>query len=572
MKIPYGLSHFATVIKEQYTYVDKTAFIRTLENEGRNNVLLRPRRFGKSLFLSMLWYYYDLNAKADFETLFGHLAIGQNPTASRNQYQVLFLEFSGIATDNNEGIYRAFNHKIGMAISNFFERYAYPDAVKQGLLQLDSPSPADKFNYLLSWVKNQRVYLLIDEYDHFANALLADDLNHFCSIMGKGGFVRAFYEVLKTGTQQGIIDRLFITGVTPIMLDSLTSGFNIVKNLSLNSAVNEAIGFTRAETESLIQPLAQQCQLPLDGMMQAVTAWYNGYRFSEDERDKRLYNADMVLYFIDNFDQCDCAFPRHMLDENIASDYGKILAMFKIGNRDENYEVLDELINEGFVIAKQRRKFEFDKNFERDDFISLLYYMGFIAFAGNELTHQRFVIPNYVIKVLYFEYFKVEIERKNQIAISMRTIEKAVIALALHNDIEPLRAEAESVLKALSNRDFLRFDEKHIKMLLVTLLHQSEAYFIQSEPEVNQKYPDILLLERSPYAIKHEHLIELKFCKKTDRHKNPMTWDNKLQEGIAQVQGYLQLPDIQPRSKLSAWVMLTDGEAVIVQRITKDVT
>ena len=567
MKIPYGQSNFKKVITQGFQYVDKTAFIHTLESEGEYNVLLRPRRFGKSLFLSMLWYYYDLNAKADFETLFGHLAIGQNPTASRNQYQVLFLEFSGIATDNNEGIYSAFNHKIGMAISNFFERYAYPDAVKQGLMQLDSPTPADKFNYLLSWARDQKIYLLIDEYDHFANALLADDLNHFRSIMGKGGFVRAFYEVLKTGTQQGIIDRLFITGVTPIMLDSLTSGFNIVKNLSLNATFNEAIGFTRVETESLIRPLARQCQLPLDTMMDAVTAWYNGYRFSEDARDKRLYNADMVLYFIDNFDKRECGFPRHMLDENIASDYGKILAIFKIGSRDENYEVLDELINNGFAIAKQRRKFDFDKGFDRDDFISLLYYMGFVAFAGNELTHQRFVIPNYVIKVLYFEYFKVEIERKNQIAISIRTIEQAVVALALHNDIEPLRLEAERVLKALSNRDFLRFDEKHIKMLLVTLLYQSEAYFIQSEPEVNQKYPDILLLERSPYAIKHEHLIELKFCKKTDRQKNPAIWDNKLQEGVAQVQGYLALPDIQPRSKLSAWVMLTDGDEVRVERV-----
>lgn len=351
------------------------------------------------------------------------------------------------------------------------------------------------------------------------------------------------------------------------MLDSLTSGFNVVKNLSLDANFNEAIGFTRIETESLLQPLAQQCALSLDELMLAVKQWYNGYRFAEDERASRQYNADMVLYFIDHFNLKDCAYPAHMLDENIASDYGKILAMFKIGNRDTNYEVLDELINEGFVTAKQRRKFDFDKGFDRDDFVSLLYYMGFIAFEGNELTYQRFVIPNYVIKVLYFEYFKVEIERKNQISISNRTIEKATIALALHDDIELLRLETERVLQVLSNRDFLRFDEKHIKMLIVTLLYQSEAYFIQSEPEINQKYPDILLLERSPYAIKHEHLIELKFCKQSERHKNPNVWEEKLRQGIEQVQGYLQLPDLKERPKLSAWVMLTDGEEVQVTRV-----
>ena len=568
MKIPYGLSNFATIIKNNYTYIDKTAFIRTLEDTGRHQVLLRPRRFGKSLFLSMLQYYYDVNSTKDFNTLFGHLAIGQTPTPDHNQYQVLFLEFSGIATDNHDDIYNSFNNKIGIAISGFLHWYGYPEAVQQGLLQLNHASPADKMNYLLSWAKDQKLYLLIDEYDHFANSLMADDLNHFRSIMGKGGFVRAFYEILKTGTQQGMIDRLFITGVTPIMLDSLTSGFNVVENLSLHPDFNEAIGFTRTETESLVKPITEACPMTLDLLMENVTQWYNGYHFSQAAN--AMYNADMVLYFVKQFNLRDCAYPTHMLDENIASDYGKILAMFKIGDRDTNYEVLDALINEGFVIAKQRRKFDFDKGFDRDDFVSLLYYMGFIAFDGNELTHQRFVIPNYVIKVLYFEYFKVEIERKNQIMISNRTIEKAVIALALHDDIQPLRLEAERVLQALSNRDFLRFDEKHIKMLIVTLLYQSEAYFIQSEPEVNQKYPDILLLERSPYAIKHEHLIELKFCKQAERKKNPNLWDEKRQQGIEQVQGYLQLPDLKERPKLSAWVMLTDGEQVSVTRIIRN--
>lgn len=568
MKLPYGLSNFAIVIKNNYAYIDKTPFIRTLEDEGRHHILLRPRRFGKSLFLSMLQYYYDSNSAPDFNTLFGHLAIGQNPTPDHNQYQVLFLEFSGIATDDHKGIYDAFNNKIGIAISVFLNKYNYPDSIQQGFSQLTNASPADKMNYLLTWAKDQKIYLLIDEYDHFANSLMADDLNHFRTIMGKGGFVRAFYEVIKAGTQQGTIDRLFITGVTPIMLDSLTSGFNVVKNLSLDSKFNEAIGFTRSETESLVQSLTQQCNLKLNDLMIAVKQWYNGYRFSMDIRDNCQYNSDMVLYFIDNFNTQDCTYPSHMLDENIASDYGKILAMFKIGNRDENYEVLAELINEGIITASQRRKFDFDKGFDRDDFISLLYYMGFIAFAGNELTQQRFAIPNYVIKVLYFEYFKVEIERKNQITISNRTIEKAIIALALHDNIEPLRIEVERVLQALSNRDFMQFDEKHIKMLIVTLLYQSAAYFIQSEPEINQKYPDILLLERSPYAIKHEHLIELKFCKKSERKKQPKLWQDKLNSGIKQVQGYLQLPDIKERTKLSAWVMLTDGNEVVVERVS----
>lgn len=565
MKIPYGLSHFPTVIKENYAYIDKTAFIRILENEGRHNVLLRPRRFGKSLFLSMLQYYYDINELSEFDRLFGHLAIGKNPTTSHNQYQVLFLEFSGIATNKPEEVYKGFSQSLEIQCQGFLRAYDYPESSIEALRLFDSP--ADKIRYVLTLPREYKLYLLIDEYDHFANSLMADDLDYFRSIVGKGGFVRAFYEVLKTGTQQGIIDRLFITGVTPVMLDSLTSGFNIIKNLSLNNNLNEAIGFTRTETESLLQPLVDLCHLQPAEMMYSVTQWYNGYCFSENKCSNGLYNADMVLYFIDHFNKRDCAFPHHMLDENIASDYGKILAMFKIGDRDQNYEVLDELINEGFVIAKQRRKFDFDKGFDRDDFVSLLYYMGFVALAGYELSYQRFVIPNYVIKVLYFEYFKVEIERKNQIAISNRTIEKAIVALALQDDIEPLRLEVERVLKALSNRDFMNFDEKHIKMLIVTLLYQSDSYFVQSEPEVNQKYPDILLLERSPFVVKHEHLIELKFCKQSERKKNAQLWATKLQQGVDQVRGYLELPDLKDRPKLSAWVILTDGAEVLVEKL-----
>ncbi|MFZ1234181.1 MAG: AAA family ATPase [Thiofilum sp.] len=563
MKIPYGLSNFATVIKEHYSYIDKTSFIRTLEDEGRHNVLLRPRRFGKSLFLSMLYYYYDINSANDFNTLFGHLAIGQNPTPKHNQYQILFLEFSGIAIDNHESVYTAFSEKITNALLAFLEQYGYASELHPAIIQ--ASTPAGKIDTLLRLTQGKKIYLLIDEYDHFANALLADDLDHFRSIMGKGGFVRAFYEAIKTGTQKGVIDRLFITGVTPIVLDSLTSGFNVVDNLTLNPKFNEAIGFTRVETESLLKPLTQLCPLSLDSLITTVTQWYNGYHFAQEV--SAMYNSDMVLYFIKRFDQRSCSYPEYMLDENIASDYGKILAMFNIGHRDDNYEVLEELLNDGFVVAKSRRKFDFDKGFDRDDFVSLLYYMGFIAFDGNELTQQRFVIPNYVIKVLYFEYFKIEIERRNQIAISNRTIEKAVIALALYDDIEPLRLEAERVLKALSNRDFLKFDEKHIKMLLVTLLYQSAAYFIQSEPEINQKYPDILLLERSPFAVKYEHLIELKFCKQSERKKHLKLWDEKREQGLAQVQSYLQLPDLKDRPKLSAWVMLTDGEEVVVEKV-----
>ena len=253
-----------------------------------------------------------------------------------------------------------------------------------------------------------------------------------------------------------------------------------------------------------------------------------------------------------------------MLDENIASDYGKILKLFSIGNRDQNFIVLNELINNGEVIASQRRKFDFDKGFDRNDFISLLAYIGFITLYSKNLRGEIFRIPNYAIREFYYQYFKIELERRNRINLSNQDISKAVEALALDDDFALFSVEITKALQLLSNRDAVGMDEKHIKVLLLTLLYQTQIYFIQSEREINRKYPDIMLLERSPIHVEHQHLIELKYSKKSARKQG---WDAKKQEGIAQVQGYLQQPDIAAIPKLSAWLLLTDGEQVEISKV-----
>ena len=563
LKIPYGLSNFKDVATQHYTYIDKTNYIAELEQVGKHLVFLRPRRFGKSLFLSSLWYYYDIAYKDEFDSIFGHLSIGKNPTPLKSSYQVLFLEFSGISTESEAAIYRAFTTKIDLALRYNLKHYGYPETDIANIIAASSPH--EKMEAFFNIVRGQKILLLIDEYDHFANSVLADNLQLFKGIVGKGGFVRSFYETLKTATMTGAIDRLFITGVTPMMLDSLTSGFNIGKNISQYEAFNSMVGFTKAEVETLFQPLLEQQGIDEATLMADIKRWYNGYRF-HSEATETIYNANMVLYFLDNFDYKRCAYPKYMLDENIASDYGKILAMFNIGSRNENFAVLDELLNQGEVIAQQRRKFDFDKGFDRDDFISLLAYMGFVSLNGESLSGEVFVIPNHVIRVLYFQYFKVELERINQIHVPDRPILKAVEVLALRNDIQPLVQETAKVLQLLSNRDAMGMDEKHIKTLLLALLFQSPAYFIQSERELNRHYPDILLLERSPYKVNYQHLIELKYVKKSGK---AAAWEAKRAEGIAQVQAYLQLPEIAALKQLSAWVFISDGEqleAVAVDR------
>jgi len=558
LKIPYGLSNFKDVITQGYHYIDKTPYIAQLEAVGKHNILLRPRRFGKSLFLSMLEHYYDTQYAADFDHLFGDLAIGKNPTSFKNSYPVLFMEFSGIETGHGyEQIYQDFDQKIANALKRFLTRYDYGKEAQAWIDEASSPQA--KLETFLRLTDGEKILLLIDEYDHFANSLLGNDLSLFQSIVGKGGFVRSFYETLKTGTQRGTIDRLFITGVTSIMLDSMTSGFNVGENLSRTEEFNEAIGFTSAEVAGLLQSITEACpELDQQTLNDDIRRWYNGYRFHLNAAES-MYNSDMVLYFVKNFDYKRCAYPEYMLDENIASDYGKIMAMFSIGDRDANYTVLDELLNQGEVSARYRRKFDFDKGFDRDDFVSLLAYMGFVSLQRKSLIGDVFTIPNYVMRELYFQYFKVELERRNQITISDRAILLAVETLALESDIQPLMAELEEVLRLLSNRDSIWMDEQHIKTILLTLLYQSPAYFIHSEREMSRKYPDVLLLERSPYEVNYQHLIELKYAKKSDGEKG---WAQKKQEGIEQVQGYLQLPSIVGLEKLSAWVVVADGERV----------
>ncbi len=558
MKIPYGISNFKDLITGGYVYIDKTDYIAKLEEAGKYHILLRPRRFGKSLMLSALEYYYDIGSKTDFEAIFSKLYIGKHPTPLQSSYQVLFMEFSGIETGSHEQILSGFNVNVNIYLQAFLKRYGYGEKAIAGLE--DCPAPADKLKHVFNVASGKKILLLVDEYDHFANTVLAEDLGLFRRITGKGGFVRSFYETVKAATQRGIVDRLFITGVTPITLDSMTSGFNIGENISFDKGFNTVTGFTKAEVAGLLQPLTETCQLNAEKLMEDVTRWYNGYRFHPNARES-VYNANMVLYFLKNFDREECAYPERMLDDNIASDYGKLMGLFTIGNPDENYAVLDELINTGEVIAQQRRKFDFDKGFERDDFISLLAYMGFASLQGKTLSGEVFAIPNHVMQELYFQYFKVELERRNQITIPNRGLALAVEVLALHDNLQPLADEMQRVLQVLSNRDFTNMDEKHVKTLLLTLLYQVSFYFIQSEREMNHKYPDILLLERSPFVVQHQHLIELKYAKKSDKEKG---WKAKRQEGIEQVEGYLQLPEITTLPRLSAWVLLTDGERVDV--------
>ncbi|MBU1668574.1 AAA family ATPase, partial [bacterium] len=347
-KIPYGISSFKKLITEDYLYIDKTNFIKIIEEDSPYLVMLRPRRFGKSLLLSTLQHYYDEQEAENFDALFGNFIIGKNPTVKKNSYKILFFEFSRIETEDRNTIYRGFLANVRLTLLNFLDKYGYAEQ-KEEVESIDNPE--NMMKTFFSIVKQEKIYLLIDEYDHFANSILAEDMELFRKIVGKGGFVRSFYETIKAETQTGVVDRLFITGVTPITMDSMTSGFNIGDDVSTEEKYNRMLGFTKEETLSILQRVFDVCDITEKKLLTKVTKWYNGYKFNT-QAEETIFNPNMLLYFVNKFDYERCQYPQNMLDANIASDYGKIMRLFKLGDREENFKVLESLIKDNEIIAK----------------------------------------------------------------------------------------------------------------------------------------------------------------------------------------------------------------------------
>ncbi|MEN0047977.1 MAG: AAA family ATPase [Bacteroidota bacterium] len=567
-KVPYGISNFEMLVSNNYFYMDRTPYLELLENMSyRYLFFLRPRKFGKSLFLSLLEYYYDLDKKDKFESLFGQFYIGQQPTPMANQYLILQFDFSQIDTSSFENTFQGFLNNVKVGASRFYGRYAqfFSDVDRQRAKQYDFPSKIiqDILERVELHAPNHKIYLLIDEYDHFANEILSFRYDEFMTMVGKNGFVRKFYEAIKVGTQQGWIDRLFVTGVSPITLDSLTSGFNIATNVSLNLRLDKMLGFTEPEVITILKSVGVAAQ-DLDHVLADLRDWYNGYQFNEESKTK-VYNSNMVLYFAAHYAEFK-QYPRELLDPNIASDYNKIRKSFKIqGCEKEHLIHLETLVKTGEIRAKLTRLYDLGKRFDDDDFISLLFYQGIITITGLTIGKVAFQIPNYVIKQLYFQYFHQVILERSQLTQLKRAVDNGVEALATNGDLVPLVEYTEKVLQELAVRDSIRFDEKYLKAIFTAAVFNSGIYIIRNEFEVKvpikaghtgKGFVDLLLLARQPYQPNFQAVIEFKYIKKKDAHQA----ESVKQAAIEQLEKYLQQDDFLSKlDKLKAFVVVFVG-------------
>ena len=534
MKIPYGISNFGDLRRGGYTYVDKTPFLPLLEEIGPRYLLfLRPRRIGKSLFLSLLEHYYDVARTERFDELFRGLWIHEHPTPERNRYLVLSFDFSQVAVEGGEDALReSFSDTVRSRVRIFVMRYGdriprLRDLDAEIELQKDAASLIGSLLDIVAGA-DQKVYLLIDEYDNFANRLLSDaSQSGHEALVRRTSFVRTFYAALKAGTASGAVGRMFITGVAPLLLDDLSSGFNIASHISSSPHFNALAGFTHADVEQVVDALlrtrpslaSQPGLADRQRLLEVLEQYYDGYRFASNEAE-RVFNSDMVLYFL--YEVLDQGrYPVDMLDLNVRTDYRRLqrIGLLSGAARTERRALLETIVSEGGLQSPLIRQFGLKSLSSQDQFISLLYYLGMLT-LGTEPPDRpartfgpRLEIPNRVIRELQWEHLAKLLSEEAELVIDTREIEATLQAMALEGDIAPfLDLFHERVIKAVGLKDLRRFDEKSIKLMLLAFISLSRLFHPLSEKEFAQGYCDLFLGVSPLYpAAKFAWLLELKY-------------------------------------------------------------
>ncbi len=498
MKFPYAINDFGTLIRGGYFYQDRTDRIPQLEETGRQLIFIRPRRFGKSLLLSMLEHYYDVNRADQFETLFGDLAIGRNPTPLHNQYLVMKWDFSlvdaqGSLPEIKAALYRHVNDRI------IRFQHAYAD-------RLPVPIAIEPTNAVSSWESALTaiaetpypLYLLIDEYDNFANEVLMTGRRQefYESLLYGEGVLKTLFKAVK-GSTRGI-DRVFITGVSPVVLSDMTSGYNVGEDIYLKAAFNDLCGFTEAEIAALLERLAAEggSWSPAEAL-DLMRTFYNGYCFSEDS-DQRLYNPTLSLYFLKAL-QTEGHYPRRMLDENLAMDRSKLRYIAELPHGEE---VLAQALNgeEGILIPQLAKRFgvaDVLTAVKDEPFMaSLLYYFGILTLTGVGILGKSILnIPNLVARSLYVERLR---EMWLPTYEDRQTIPRLAEHFYLQGDLAPLVAFIEGrYFPILSNRDYRWSNELMVKIAFLTLLFDDRLYMMVSETEMDHGYIDLSLIVRS---------------------------------------------------------------------------
>lgn len=566
-KLPLGMSNYEDIVRENRIYVDKTKYIEILEDFPNKTVMfLRPRKFGKTLFTSTLECYYDKNRKDKFDELFKDTYIGKNPTENRNKYCILRFNFSGISTETLETTIKGFREKVDLGINTFVELYGLdfynnPEQSTEGLL--GSLFQAFRFQR-----KEEKIYVIIDEYDHFANELLGFKTEEFKNLVAKNGKIRKWYEILKEGTET-VVDRIFITGVAPVTLDSTTSGFNIASDITKNIIFNDMLGFSKEDVIYLMKEL----EIPEEKqkeLLPVIKTNYDGYVFSTMIRDNienyKLYNSNMTLYFLYMY-QVQNQIPKELVDVNIISDYSKIEAFMDLCQNMNKIEILEKIVAGDLIESSLTEKFNAEIEFGEKELISLLFYLGYLTIKEIGFSKYKFQIPNDVIKEIYSNYFLEYISRKANIVIDSIDTETINKELLLEGKVEKLLDVLKEFLTNLSNRNYARFDEKYVKVIFYSICRMLGTLYVKSELEVGGKYADILLVPKEEIRERYSILIEFKYIKQEDYDRDNEILQQKQEQAKEQIEVYRKSEEIQMLPKLKCYSIVVIKDRIELKEI-----
>lgn len=540
--LPYGMMNFADIRLDNYYYVDKTSFIPVIEQSDRFFFFIRPRRFGKSLTLNMLQHYYDVRTRDKFDALFGDLYIGKHPTRDRNSYLVLYLNFSGISGELHN--YRqGLDAHCNTSFDYFCDIYAeyLPKGIKEVLNEKAGAVEQLDYLYHQCELAGQQIYLFIDEYDHFTNAILSDaeSIHRYTEETHKEGYLRAFFNRVKAGTYSSI-KRCFITGVSPVTMDDLTSGFNIGTNYSLTPKFNAMMGFTEDEVREMLIYYSTKAPFhhTVDELIELMKPWYDNYCFAQECYDQpTLYNSNMVLYFVKNYIDNNGKAPRNMIESNIRIDYEKLRMLIR---KDKEFahdaSIIQTLVSQGYITGELKDGFPAANIVDSDNFVSLLYYFGMLTVSGTYKGKTKLIIPNQVVREQLYTYL---LNTYNEADLSFNNHEKDELSSALAYDgawQSYFDYIADCLKRYASQRDKQK-GESFVHGFTLAMTAQNRFYRPISEADTQSGYVDIFLspmLEIYP-DMSHSYIIELKYA----RYKDPESRVEELRaEAIAQTNRY----------------------------------
>ena len=543
-QVPYGVSDFVTVMEQNLYYVDKTMYLPAIEQQPRNLFFIRPRRFGKSIFLSMLYSYYDCRQKEKFQPLFGSLWIGSHPTPLQGRYQVLYLDFSQI-TGRIEVLEERFNAYMCINLDSFIRNYADYYTDEESAEIQSRPDYADKLELTFKAARSHGypLYLIIDEYDNFTNVVLNEHGEHvYHAITHADGFYRDVFKKFK-----GNFERIFMTGVSPVTLDDVTSGYNVGWNISIKPEFDEMLGFSTKDVVEMFTYYKGKGCLPadcnVDAIVEDMKPWYDNYCFAEDALQKkvRMFNCDMVLYYLRNYMDYGRP-PRQMIDPNTKTDYGKMKKLLQFDNLDgERKGIIREIAEKGQIVAPLYESFSAYQIPKAEIFPSLLFYYGMLTIKGTRGSKLVLGIPNNNVRKQYYGYLEEEYQTISYVDTNRLTDYYYDMAYDGKWE-EGLRFMAEAYAKVSSVRDGIE-GERNLQGFFMAYLNLNDYYITAPELEMNHGYCDFFLLpDLTHYPTQHSYILELKVLPRKDfADKAEAQWD----EAVEQIRRYAEAPRVE---------------------------